>query len=174
MNCLIEAFSSFIVEWSRHVFRSSHLLSGDGSLSTQGICTHRQGVFRGLQGSALLLQESVLLHGIRSADLQEQSSRYHQLLESERAQALSHGFERKGILNNLSNANMKRDWRIYSDLGQVLINTARELYAGDQFCDEISEPVYALDSTTISMSLSLFQWAEFRQTRAGIKIAYTP
>ena len=80
------------------------------------------------------------------------------------------GLRGKVSLNNLSNANMKRDWRIYSDLGQVLINTARELYAGDQFCDEISEPVYALDSTTISMSLSLFQWAEFRQTRAGIKM----
>ena len=80
------------------------------------------------------------------------------------------GLRGKVSLNNLSNANMKRDWRVYSDFGQVLINTARELYAGDQFCDEISEPVYALDSTTISMSLSLFQWAEFRQTRAGIKM----
>ncbi len=76
----------------------------------------------------------------------------------------------KVSLNNLSNANMKRDWRIYSDLGKVLIDTARELYAGDKFCNEISEPVYALDSTTISMSLSLFPWAEFRETKAGIKL----
>ncbi len=73
-------------------------------------------------------------------------------------------------LNNLSNANMNRDWRIYADFAQVLINIARKLYAGEQFSDDISEPVYALDSTTISLSLTLFPWAEFRKTRSGIKL----
>ncbi len=73
-------------------------------------------------------------------------------------------------LNNLSNANMNRDWRIYAEFAQVLINIARKLYADEQFSAEISEPVYALDSTTISLSLTLFPWAEFRKTRSGIKL----
>ena len=73
-------------------------------------------------------------------------------------------------LNNLSNANMNRDWRIYAEFAQVLINIARILYAGEQFSEDISEPVYALDSTTISLSLTLFPWAEFRKTRSGIKL----
>jgi len=73
-------------------------------------------------------------------------------------------------LNNLSNANMQRDWRIYAEFAQVLINIARKLYADEQFSEEISEPVYALDSTTISLSLSLFPWAEFRESRGAIKL----
>jgi len=73
-------------------------------------------------------------------------------------------------LNNLSNANMNRDWRIYAEFAQVLINIARILYAGEQFSEDISEPVYALDSTTISLSLTLFPWAEFRKTKSGIKL----
>ena len=73
-------------------------------------------------------------------------------------------------LNNLSNANMNRDWRIYAEFAHVLINTARNLYADEKFSEEISEPVYALDSTTISLSLSLFPWAEFRESRGAIKL----
>jgi len=73
-------------------------------------------------------------------------------------------------LNNLSNANMQRDWRIYAEFAQVLIDIARKLYADESFCDEISEPVYALDSTTITLSLSLFPWAEFRSTRGAVKL----
>lgn len=73
-------------------------------------------------------------------------------------------------LNNLSNANMKRDSRIYADFAQILIATARDLYCDDQFSEEISETVYALDSSTISLSLSLFPWAKFREYRSGIKL----
>ncbi|NOQ21150.1 MAG: IS4 family transposase [Candidatus Aegiribacteria sp.] len=72
--------------------------------------------------------------------------------------------------HNLSNANMDRDWRIYAEFAQVLIDIAIKLYAGEKFSEEIREPVYALDSTTISLSLSLFPWAEFRETRGGIKL----
>ena len=84
---------------------------------------------------------------------------------------LHHMGIRGGVsLNNLSNANMNRDWRIYAEFAQVLINTARNLYADEKFSEEISEPVYALDSTTISLSLSLFPWAEFRESRGAIKL----
>mgnify|MGYP001044241829 CR=1 FL=1 len=73
-------------------------------------------------------------------------------------------------LNNLSNANMHRDWRIYAEFAHVLIDIARKLYSNEKFSEEITEPVYALDSTTISLALSLFPWAEFRKTRSGIKL----
>ena len=73
-------------------------------------------------------------------------------------------------LNNLSNANMQRDWRIYAEFAHVLIDIARKLYSDEKFSEEITEPVYALDSTTISLALSLFPWADFRKTRSGIKL----
>jgi len=84
---------------------------------------------------------------------------------------LHHMGIRGGVsLNNLSNANKQRNWRIYAEFAHVLINIARKLYADEQFSEDISEPVYALDSTTISLSLSLFPWAEYRESRGAIKL----
>ena len=84
---------------------------------------------------------------------------------------LHHMGIRGGVsLNNLSNANMQRDWRIYAEFAQVLISIARKLYCNETFSEEISEPVYALDSTTISLSLSLFPWAEYRESVGAIKL----
>lgn len=72
--------------------------------------------------------------------------------------------------NTLSNANNIRDWRIYADFAQVLIHTARDLYTGEDFGVELEQTVYALDATTIDLCLSLFPWARFRKTKAGIKL----
>ena len=72
--------------------------------------------------------------------------------------------------NTLSNANNIRDWRIYADLAQVLIHTARDLYLNDDFGLELENTVYALDATTIDLCLSLFPWARFRKSKAGIKL----
>ena len=72
--------------------------------------------------------------------------------------------------NTLSNANNTRDWRIYADFAQVLIHTARDLYINDDFGVELENTVYALDVTTIDLCLSLFPWARFRKTKAGIKL----
>ena len=72
--------------------------------------------------------------------------------------------------NTLANANKVRDWRIYADFAQLLIYTARELYINYDFGVELEETVYALDSTTIDLSLSVFPWACFRQTKAAIKL----
>ena len=70
----------------------------------------------------------------------------------------------------LADANEERDWRIYYEFAQSLIRIARRLYADDPFCVEISETVYALDSTTIDLCLSLFPWASFRDTKAAVKL----
>jgi len=72
--------------------------------------------------------------------------------------------------STLAEANVKRDWRIYADFAQLLIGTARQLYINDDFGVELDETVYALDSTTIDLSLTMFPWAHFRQTKAAIKL----
>lgn len=72
--------------------------------------------------------------------------------------------------NNLAHANETRSWRIWADFAQVLIHTARHLYADDPFGVELDQTVYAFDSTTIDLCLSLFPWATFRKTKAAIKL----
>lgn len=72
--------------------------------------------------------------------------------------------------NNLSHANEHRDWRIYADFAQVLIHQARKLYAEEDFGVELEDIVYALDSTTIDLCLSLFPWAKFRKRKGAIKL----
>ncbi len=72
--------------------------------------------------------------------------------------------------NTLAKANERRDWRIYADFAYILIDIARKLYAGDSFGVELTDVVYAFDSTTIDLCLSLFPWAKFRSTKSGIKM----
>ena len=80
------------------------------------------------------------------------------------------GIRGKVSRNTLANANKIRDWRIYADFAQSLISIARQLYIDDDFGVELDQTVYALDSTTIDLSLSVFPWARFRQTKAAIKL----
>jgi hypothetical protein len=70
----------------------------------------------------------------------------------------------------LAKANENRDWRIYADFAQVLIRTARGLYVNDPFALELEQTVYALDSTTIDLCLSLFPWARFRKRKGAVKL----
>ena len=72
--------------------------------------------------------------------------------------------------NTLANANNQRGWRIYADFAQVLIHQARGLYLEDPFGVELENTVYALDSTTIDLCLSLFPWARFRKNKGAIKL----
>lgn len=72
--------------------------------------------------------------------------------------------------NTLANANSVRDWMIYGDFAQGLIQRARELYAGEDFGLELDSAVYALDSTVIDLCLALFPWARFRKTKAAVKL----
>jgi hypothetical protein len=72
--------------------------------------------------------------------------------------------------STLADANELRDWRIYSDFAQVLIHEARRLYVDDDFGLDLKETVYALDSSTIDLCLSVFPWARFRKTKAAVKL----
>ena len=72
--------------------------------------------------------------------------------------------------NTLANANSRRDWRIYADFAQALIRIARPLYVDDDFGLELKHTVYALDSSTIDLCLSVFPWARFKQGKAAVKL----
>ncbi|HVA54693.1 MAG TPA: IS4 family transposase [Gammaproteobacteria bacterium] len=72
--------------------------------------------------------------------------------------------------NTLAHANATRDWRIYADFAQRLIGIARALYVNEPFGVDLTNTAYALDSTTIDLSLSLFPWAPFRSTRSAVKM----
>jgi len=72
--------------------------------------------------------------------------------------------------STLADANERRDWRIYAEQAQRLITQARALYVDEPFGVDLSNTVYALDTTTIDLCLSVFPWAPFRTTKAAIKL----
>ena len=80
------------------------------------------------------------------------------------------GIRGKVSRSTLAKANETRDWRIYSDFAQVLIHEARRLYVDEDFGLELNETVYALDSSTIDLCLSVFPWARFRKTKGAVKL----
>ena len=80
------------------------------------------------------------------------------------------GFRGDVSRTTLADANERRDWRIFQDFGQVLISTAQRLYQSEPIAIELKQPLYAFDSTTIDLCLSLFPWAEFRKTKAAVKM----
>lgn len=91
-------------------------------------------------------------------------------LHSQQKKLYHMGIRGKVSKSTLADANEIRDWRIYAELAQSLIATARELYKADSFIDDLDETVYALDSTTIDLCLSVFPWATFRKRKAAIKL----
>src|SRR5438445_11738018 len=80
------------------------------------------------------------------------------------------GFRGRVARSTLADANDAHDWRIYADFAQVLIGIARPLYVADPIGVELDHSLYALDSTTIDLCLSLFPWAKFRQHKAAVKM----
>ena len=80
------------------------------------------------------------------------------------------GFRTSVVRSTLADANESRDWRIYADFAQKLMATARRLYARDPLGVDLDESLYALDSTTIDLCLTLFPWARFRRRAAAVKM----
>jgi hypothetical protein len=80
------------------------------------------------------------------------------------------GFRGRVSCNTLSHANETRDWRIYADFARVLIAQARALYVNEDLGIELDNTVYAFDSTTIDLCLSLFPWAVFRKNKGAVKL----
>ena len=80
------------------------------------------------------------------------------------------GFAEPVRRSTLADANEARDWRIHAELAQRLIGQARKLYAGEELGLDLTNTVYALDSTTIDLCLSAFPWAHFRATKSAVKM----
>jgi Domain of unknown function (DUF4372)/Transposase DDE domain len=80
------------------------------------------------------------------------------------------GFRGKVSRSTLADANESHDWRIFAEFAQVLIGIARPLHAHDPIGVDLDQSLYALDSTTIDLCLSLFPWAKFRQRKAAVKM----
>lgn len=80
------------------------------------------------------------------------------------------GFRTSVARSTLADANESRDWRIYAAFAQMLIATARRLYARDPMGVDLDQSLYALDSTTIDLCLALFPWARFRRHKAAVKM----
>jgi hypothetical protein len=91
-------------------------------------------------------------------------------LRAQKTKLYHMGIRGKVSRSTLADANENRDWRIYADLAQALIHIARPLYINEDFGVDIDQTVYALDSTTIDLCLSVFPWARFRKTKGAIKL----
>ena len=115
-----------------------------------------QDQFRSMAFAQLTYRES--LRDIEACLKAQQNKLYHMGIRSSVARS------------TLAEANEKRDWRIYADFAQSLIQTARRLYINEDFGLDLDNTVYALDATTIDLCLSVFPWANFRQTKAAIKL----
>jgi hypothetical protein len=91
-------------------------------------------------------------------------------LNSHREKLYHIGFRGAVARSTLADANERRDWRIFQDFGQVLIGAAQRMYEDEPLAIELKQPLFAFDSTTIDLCLSLFPWAEFRTTKAAVKM----
>jgi hypothetical protein len=91
-------------------------------------------------------------------------------LRAQQSKLYHMGIKGRVSKSTLADANERRDWRIYADFAQALINTARKLYSNDDFGVELNNTVYALDSTTIELCLSTFPWAEFHHGKGAVKL----
>ncbi len=90
-------------------------------------------------------------------------------LSAQPAKLYHMGFRGPIRRSTLADANETRDWRIYAEFAHRLIAQARRLYLGESLSVDLKDTVYALDSTTIDLCLSLFPWAHFRSTKAAVK-----
>lgn len=91
-------------------------------------------------------------------------------LSAQSAKLYQMGFREPIRCSTSADANESRDWRIYADFAQRLIAQAGELYAGEDIGLDLTNTAYALDSTTIDLCLSVFPWANFRTTKAAVKM----
>src|SRR5665213_2091235 len=116
------------------------------------------------------LRRAVPDHGVRAIDYRESLRDIEVCLSAQAGKLYHMGLRESVKRSTLADANESRDWRIYANFAQRLIDQARKLYAQEDLGLELSNTVYALDSTTIDLCLSVFPWAHFRSTKAAVKM----
>jgi hypothetical protein len=143
--------------------RKKHFFSNHGFLTPLRIEEMYSSLSRRLQGSIVHLSKLILHDGIRAINLSRKSQGHRSMFKCAPIKTYHLGIRSKISKSTLADANNSRDWRIYADFAQVFINIARPLYAKEDIGLELDEMVYALDSTTINLCLTLFPWAKFRR-----------
>ena len=151
-------------------FWSTCSCSTFGSRASRNALSPSQQIQCGVEGQALWSSTAVDLHGICSIDLAQWTSGYRSVFKFEARSTLSSGFQEPVAKSTLADANEKRAWRLWEDLAKSLINRARNLYQGESLGLDLDNTVYALDSSTIDLTMSVFPWAKFRSIKSGIKL----
>ena len=146
-------FAQLIDHLPMHTFRRTVARYG-GDRSVKSFTCQEQ--YRAMAFAQLTYRES--LRDIEICLSAQSSKLYHM------------GFREPVRRSTLADANEMRDWRIYADFAQRLIVQARKLYAGTDLGLDLTNSVYALDSTTIDLCLSVFPWAHFRTTKSAVKM----
>jgi Domain of unknown function (DUF4372)/Transposase DDE domain len=131
-------------------------------------CVRRYGGNRRLRGFSC--RDQFLCLAFAQLTFRESLRDIETCLRAFRPKLYHAGFRGHVSRSTLADANRAHDWRIFADFAQVLIGRARTLYAGDPMGVELGETVYALDSTTIDLCLSLFPWAKFRRRKGAVKL----
>src|SRR5712691_6999451 len=153
-----------------HACRPHRLRSVDGPPSALRVSQMCRALPRQLQIARIFLPRSVPLSCVRAVDLSRESPRHRSLSAFVPSKLYHMGFRGNVSRSTLADANEAHDWRIFADFAQVLIHIARPMYANESLGLGLDNTVYALDSTTIDLCLSVFPWARFRATKAAIKL----
>ena len=147
-----------------NVFRKNGICSSYGISPNIRISKMCSTISWQLQSQRFFMLGSISLHGFCPTHLSFKSPRYRDLFTIDEKQTLPHGHSFSDCPRHF----VKR--KQHTGLAQVLIHSARDLYINDDFGVDLANTVYALDATTIDLCLSVFPWARFRKTKAGIKL----
>src|ERR1700674_4582022 len=160
-----ELFRGVAREHRQDAFRATH-----GFYAVEHLYADRYALRRRRSGANAVLCRAIPGDGVRATDLPRKPARYRSLPVGASLETLPHGLSRAGPAIDAGRCQRDGDWRIYAEFAHRLIAQARKLYANESLGLELSNTVYALDSTTIDLCLSLFPWAHFRSTKAAVKM----
>src|SRR5437899_7566191 len=150
--------------WTNRVFSTHFPSSGSRVSSLRGTLPWR------LPPTRVFLLGPVLMYGFRTVHLSRELARYRSMFAVFADKLYHMGIRGRVSRSTLADANETHDWRIFADFAQRLIAIARPLYAHDPIGVDLDQSLYALDSTTIDLCLSLFPWAKFRKHKAAVEM----
>lgn len=151
-------------------YRQKLVLSDNGLSAVEHLSSHRQTLRGDYRVRTFWCSEQLRVMSFAQMTYRESLRDIEACLTAQTQKLYHMGISSPVSRSTLADANEMRDWRIYADLAQRLIVQARQLYAGESLAADLSNTVYALDSTTIDLCLSMFPWANFRTTKAAIKL----
>lgn len=153
-----------------HAFRQAGVRATHGSSSATFLSPHCQTILRRIQNQSVFLSRCA---AFAQLTFRESLRDIETFLRAQQSKLYHLGIRSNVARNTLANANAVRDWRIYANFAQSLIAIARPPYGDDSFGVDLKNTAYALDTTTIDLSLSAFPWAPFRPIKAAVKMQST-